>query len=777
MNIIIRCALKIFFLITPILLNAQPAGRNAKADLKPYTWKNVAITGGGFVTGIVFHPEEKDLVYCRTDMGGAYRRNPDTRRWEPLLDWLSYEDRNLMGVESIALDPNDPDWLFMACGTYTNPRTPDGAILWSSDRGKTFNRTDVPFKMGGNEDGRGNGERMAVDPNDGKTIYMGTRHAGLWKSSDRARTWQKVESFPDVTEVITPAVPGTQVVQGNAPVSRGSGIVFVLFDPSAGRRGSKSQIIYAGVSLMDRENLFVSKNGGESWNPVPGHPQLYRPTHAVMASDGSLYITYGSAPGPSRMTNGALWKYEPKNNKWSDITPEKTDPDSRAFGYASVSVQKDNPDVIIVSTFHRYGNLGGDDIFRSTDGGKSWKPVFASGGKYDDTLAPYTEHTGIHWLFDIEINPFNPDHALFTTGYGGHETFNLTGLDRGLPTLWHIMASGIEETVPLELLSPPKGAELITAIGDYGGFVHWDLDQVAPEGNFMNPRFGNTNSIACAEQNPDVIVRVGVGTGNNPGQNIGFSLDGGRNWQPANLPQQGSQHGFIAVSADGSTWIWSPAPVRGRFPGARSATAEAPPVMQVYRTDNNGLSWTPCAGIPAHTRVIADPSNPALFYGMDLFQGKLYVSRDKGLTFEVSELKIPGGIPDRGNRGDTRGGQDKLYAAPGREGHLWIPAYDGLFYAGSTGSEFVKIPGVEEIHGFGFGKGAAGSDLPSWFLVGVVRGVRGVFRSDDYGKTILRINDDQHQWGLILHVTGDPKRHGRVYVGTHGRGALYGDPH
>jgi hypothetical protein len=143
---------------------------SARTHSVPYAWKSVQIVGGGFVDGIVFHPTEKGLCYCRTDIGGAYRRDPNTMKWEPLLDWLSYDDLNLMGVESIALDPSDPDRLYLACGTYTNQETPNGAILRSSDRGRSFQRTDVPFKMGGNENGRGNGERMAVDPNDGKAL-------------------------------------------------------------------------------------------------------------------------------------------------------------------------------------------------------------------------------------------------------------------------------------------------------------------------------------------------------------------------------------------------------------------------------------------------------------------------------------------------------------------------------------------------------------------------------------------------------------------------------
>ncbi|HAH23572.1 MAG TPA: galactose oxidase [Prolixibacteraceae bacterium] len=769
MNRKLNSLLTIVFIASILLFSAT--NQNAFAQ-KPYQWKSVQMVGGGFVDGIVFHPKAKGVCYCRTDMGGAYRRNPKTLRWEPLLDWLSIKDVNLMGVESIALDPSDPDWVFLSCGTYTNPRAGNGAILRSDDRGKTFQRTDVPFKMGGNEDGRGNGERMAVDPNNGNILYVGTRQVGLWKSSDRAVTWNKVESFPDVTENPPSNMHDQDSITRWRRMNQGSGVIFSIFDPKSGSAHKGSSIIYVGVSLMNHENLYRSTDGGKTWQAVPGQPKQYRPTHAVLASDGNLFVTYGNSPGPSRMTNGAVWKLNTKTDEWTEITPDQPDPKTRAFGYAAVSVQARKSNVLIVSSFNRYGIDKGEDIFRSLDGGKTWNKVFSGGGTYDYSLAPYIQKTGIHWLFDLEIDPNNPDHAMFTTGYGGHETFNLTDMDKGKPTTWSVMGTGIEETVTLELLSPPQGAPLITAIGDYGGFVYWDLDKPA-SGSFDNPRFGNTNSVACAENKPEIMVRVGRASSNKEGKNIGYSTDGGKTWQPTEtLPHPQSSLGRIAVSSDGETWIWAPDPVRGGY----GPTRTPPQLIPVSYTTDKGMTWKECKGIPANTRVIADRVNADKFYAMNLFDGKLFISTNGGADFNEQVLNLPGGLPQRGgNRGDSRGGQDWIYSAPGHEGDLWIAAFDGLYHSTDSGQTFSKVDKLDEIHGFGFGKGAPGADYSALYLIGNVNGVRGIYRSDTMGQNWVRINDDQHQWGLLLHITGDPKKYGRVYVGTHGRGTVYGD--
>ena len=131
----LSCVLAAVFLQWPRAAAQSPAGG---PPAQPYVWRNVAMGGGGFVDGIIFHPTAKDLVYARTDVGGAYRWDAASRQWVALNDWLSPSQNNYTGIESVGLDPSDPRRLYLAAGTYLNS---PAAILRSDDQGRTFEVT------------------------------------------------------------------------------------------------------------------------------------------------------------------------------------------------------------------------------------------------------------------------------------------------------------------------------------------------------------------------------------------------------------------------------------------------------------------------------------------------------------------------------------------------------------------------------------------------------------------------------------------------------------
>ena len=164
--------------------------KTAKAD---YTWSNVAIGGGGYVTGMEYNPKEEGLVYARTDIGGLYRRKKDTD-WEPLTDFLGADEWGYIGIESMATDPVEPNRVYFAGGTYMSD---DAALFASDDYGETWTRFDAPFSCGGNQSGRGCGERMCVNPNNNKEVWFGSRDSGLWKTTDYGKNWEEVTSFPE----------------------------------------------------------------------------------------------------------------------------------------------------------------------------------------------------------------------------------------------------------------------------------------------------------------------------------------------------------------------------------------------------------------------------------------------------------------------------------------------------------------------------------------------------------------------------------------------------
>ena len=732
----------------------------AAATTAANTWRNVQIAGGGFVPSIIFNQSKADLVYARTDIGGAYRWNESSQSWVPLLDWVDADHWGWNGVASQATDAVDPNRVYVAAGMYTNSWDPqNGAILRSSDQGATWQRTTLPFKLGGNMPGRGMGERLAIDPNKNSILYLGAPSGnGLWRSTDYGVTWSKVTNFPNA---------GNYAQDPNDPngyLTDNQGVTWVTFDKRTGSSGNATQTIYVGVA--DKDNtVYRTTNGGTSWERVAGQPTGYLAHKGVLdTTNGYLYIATSDTGGPYDGSKGQVWRYATATGTWTNVSP-MNDTDTY-FGYSGLTVDRQHPGTVMVTGYSSW--WPDTQIFRTTDSGATWTHIY-DWTSYPNRSTRYTQDiSSVPWLSfganpqppevtpklgwmteALEIDPFDSNRMMYGTGATIYGSTNLTTWDAGNKITIKPMVKGLEETAVLDLISPPTGANLLSGLGDIGGFRHTDLNSV-PALMYTQPNLTSTTSLDYAETNPSYVVRVGnIDKSANPNTNrIAFSTDGGANWWQGNEPPGVSNGGTVAAAADGSRFVWSP-----------EGTS-------VYYSVGFGNSWTQSSGVPSGAVVESDRVDPMTFYAYA--SGKFYVSKDGGASFTAQPST---GLPSS---------SVKFKAMPGVKGDIWLAggtadgAY-GLWHSTDSGATFTKLSNVQAADSIGFGKAAAGKTYLALYTSAKIDGVRGIYRSDDAGANWVRINDDQHQWGLTQTITGDPRIYGRVYVGTNGRGILYGD--
>lgn len=717
----------------PAAFGAGPAAAPTGGD--PYTWKSVPFGGGGFIDGFVFHPREKGLLYARTDIGGAYRFEPATRSWIPLLDQLTKSQADLMGVLSLAVDPNDTNRVYIAGGLYLGPWARDAALLASNDRGATWQINELGIKLGGNSAGRGAGERLQVDPNDGEILVLGTSQDGLLISNDRGHTFSHL-TFP------------------------ARHVSLVLFDPRSGQVGAASRTIWAGA--FDKPGLYVSHDGGSNFVREPGTPAL-APQRAVLGEDGTLFVTFALgdsdiACNPSYAKSGGVWKRDVTGH-WTDITPDKTP----GFGWSGLDVDRQVPGRLVVSTIERWSV--GDDVFISVDNGAHWKSVGAH-SHHDASAYPWLvnymrgEDKMGHWLADIKLDPFDGERAVYGTGYGLWLTDNLGAALKDETVKWDFAVTNFEETATLDLKSPSGGATLLGAMGDVAGGA-WDDTTKTPNAGLFAPTSQSNRSVDFAELKPAIIARTAdqVATGG------WWSADGSVSWRPFGpsprllKSAQGADLGAgnVAVSANGTSFVW------------------APEKQQALCSRDHGKSWVPSAGWPSTVDVelipVADRKVDGVFYVLDRDNGQILVSIDGGLSFRP-------GITGLTKVASWQSAQ--LLSAPGNLRDLWVALPDALVHMPSIDKPAITIKNVLEPWKIALGKAAPGAEYHSVYVWGklVVNGkpVEGLFRSDDAGTTFKRIDDDRHRYGRLNSMTGDPLEHGTVYLAPEGRGVIVGKP-
>jgi photosystem II stability/assembly factor-like uncharacterized protein len=197
------------------------------------------------------------------------------------------------------------------------------------------------------------------------TIYVGAASGGVWKSIDGGTTFKPVFDKQPVQSIgalaIDPSNPKTIWVGTGEPWTRNS------------------------VSIGD--GIYRSTDEGETWTHM-GLPASERITRILVHPKNGA-VVYACVPGKlwSDSNDRGLYKTSDGGKTWS-LVLRGSNPST---GCSTVAMDPTNPEILISGlwdfrrkgwTFRSGGDgpdaVSGSGLHRSTDGGKTWKPMTSS---------------------------------------------------------------------------------------------------------------------------------------------------------------------------------------------------------------------------------------------------------------------------------------------------------------------------------------------------------------------------------------------------------------
>jgi photosystem II stability/assembly factor-like uncharacterized protein len=325
-----------------------------------------------------------------------------------------------------------------------------GGIWRSANGGSTFtpvtdDQSDIA--VGAIAFSRSNPTTVYAGMGDPKLGYLGS---GVLKSTDEGRSWRRVNngSLPSPGTVsrieVDPVNPsrvylsqysrlaGEQIASSGFYISTDGGINwrrtiggsprdFVL-DPS------NRQVIYLGMvraNEADRQTapaagLYSSTDGGDSWSSLLSftfNVQFRRDVKVAVSAAGpkKIYVYAGGVTGVGFGTT--LLASSDDGSTW--VNRNTADLDIGQFGYNSYIVAHPrDPDTIFVGT---------RDLYKSTDGGVSWRNLTRNFTHFGDFLQYSPEISNTHPdQHAIAFSPTNPD-TIFIANDGGLSRSNDAG--------------------------------------------------------------------------------------------------------------------------------------------------------------------------------------------------------------------------------------------------------------------------------------------------------------------------------------------------------------
>ena len=730
-----------FSAMLPIFVTNRPS----TAGLNGFSWKSVNTQGMGYVTGLIAHPLAPNDIYIRTDVGGAYRFDRANQYWVPLLDHYGRLESEIYGVESIAADPTDANTVYIAAAhgrviSGGNVSTP-AEVLVSHDRGSTWANTGLGpqgLYIGANDAYRGTtGERLAVDPNQPSVTYFASRQNGLWRGTDTASPPAKTWAQAGGGMPVNPTSPGT---------------TFVTFDAGSGTTNSgATNKIYVGVY---GSGVWGSTDGGVSWSLLGG---ASNPVRAAMASDGTVFVSYGGDEGG---TVGGVGRY--KNGQWTDVTPM-----ANGKSYSGISVDPTNPQAVVAAV------NGGNQIFRSTDQGNTWTAITAAPYAYQPQY--YPSGAGSWGNAALLIDPASPTRVWQTNGYGVIETDDITVS----PSTWTWQMTNLEELVAQKVKAPPvvavpgttqPGADLISAVADMVGFRHTSRDIVPRATTDQFLYVAQATSVTYCASHPENAAFVGWDETNVSSPMSGITNDNGLTWKHIPNTSPGTA-GRIAMASDNpQNMVWAP------YNATPQYTRDGGTTWHAATVSGAGLSasWQLSNPWWSGEVLVPDLVAPGTFYYFD--NANFYFSNDGGATWTL---------------GNTTWAVDphwvinvSIVANPAKAGDVYIafapnsnqPWTYPLLHSTDGGRTFTVVNTIASANYVAFGKGLSAT-TPAIYVHGQVAGATAdaIYESLDSGATWTQISDPTlMQFGEINALEGDMRTRDLIYVVNGGRGIFYG---
>ncbi|MCP4702676.1 MAG: hypothetical protein GY862_38325, partial [Gammaproteobacteria bacterium] len=292
--------------------------------------------------------------------------------------WIAVESEDipLSSIDALAMDPENSATVYAAVSikaTFTTPGEEKG-IYKSTDSGAHWSLVNpgLPeLKI----------RTLAITPVSPAILYAGTNGYGVLKSTDGGRNWTAASrGMTDVSEcavAIDPVHAGTMYVGTGSGLFKtvDRGVAWTLITPEHAGPAEVCELEMDPLSpavlyaVKNREFLYKSSDGGQSWTYINANLAGLTWIYTLVIDPvipATLYLaakTNGSAAGLFKSVDGGtVWTAVdtdiPPDTVVRDIAIDPADP---AVMYASISTD--------------YNSTLGPGIFKSADGGQTWRVV------------------------------------------------------------------------------------------------------------------------------------------------------------------------------------------------------------------------------------------------------------------------------------------------------------------------------------------------------------------------------------------------------------------